>query len=74
MNVTIHEHFRLRPGMRIKLLEGPAKVVRVTACAAVCRLERPLLRDFKTAFGVPVHIEKPGALVRISANSEVEVL
>jgi len=74
MNITIHEHFRLRPGMRVKLIEGPAKILRVTAAAAVCRLEIPKVREFKSRFGVPVRIALSGATVRISPNAEVKVL
>lgn len=74
MKTTVYEHFRLRPGMRIKLREGPAVVERVTACAAVCRLEAPRVREFTTISGCPVRIEARGELIRISHNSEVEVL
>lgn len=68
------ERFWLRAGMRIQLQEGPAKVLRVTPSSAVCQLETKLVKDFKTVWGVPVHIEASGRLVRISPNSEVEVL
>lgn len=68
------ERFRLRAGMRVQLQEGPAKVLRVTPASAVCQLETKLVKDFKTVLGVPVHIEASGRLVRISPNSEVEVL
>lgn len=74
MKATVHERFRLRPGMRIRLTEGPARVLRVTASAAVCRLEAPKVREFETVAGGHVQFEARGDLVRISPNSEVEVL
>jgi hypothetical protein len=75
MTATIHERFRLKPGMRIDLgREGTARVLRVSACAAVCQLERETVRDFTTSFGVPVHFAGRGQLIRISPNAEVPIL
>lgn len=74
MKAIVHEKFRLRAGMRILLAEGPAVVERVNGCAAVCRLEGPRVRQFTTISGCPVRIEARGKLVRISPNSEVQVL
>jgi hypothetical protein len=75
MKTTTHERFRLKPGMRVQLLDGPAVVKSVSACAAVCEVTTAFTRDFKSPFGVPVHIAGTRKqTVRISPNSEVQIL
>lgn len=73
MKTIVHAHYRMRRGMRVRLAEGIARVVRVNECAAVCEVQRPA-REFTTASGERVRIRERAALVRISPNSEVEVL
>jgi len=51
----------------------PCRVVRVNDCAAVVAVARAA-RTFTTIFGKTVRIQPKPALVRISANSETEIL
>lgn len=70
-SVTTHEHYLLRPGMRIQLGEGVAVVVRVNACAAICRVSSKVRHDFVTLGGKRVTFTaKQERLVRISPNAE----
>ena len=65
--------FRLRPGDVIRIDGKPSRVVRVNDCAAVVAVARPA-RTFTTLFGKTVRIQPKPALVRISPNSETEIL
>ena len=65
--------FRLRPGDIISQDGQPCRVVRVTDCCAVLEVPRPA-RDFKTLFGVAVHIQPKPALVRIDPNTDTPIL
>lgn len=65
--------FRLRAGDVIEFDHRLGLVVRVTECAAVVLMNRPM-RNFKTRFDKPVRFQPPPALFRISSNSEVPVL
>lgn len=72
--IATASEFRLRPGMRIRLQEGTARVLQVNESSALCELENKQVRTFTTFMGVPVTITAHGKRVRISPNSEVEVL
>jgi len=65
--------FRLRAGDVIRFDNRLCRVVRVTECAAVVIMNRPV-RDFKTRFDKPVRFQPPPALFRISPNAEAEIL
>lgn len=68
------EHpFRLRVNDLLRIDDKMARVVRVTECAAVLLVNQPV-RDFKTRFDKPVRFQPPPKYVRISANSESEIL
>jgi len=70
MNMT---SYRLRAGDVVRVDGKPCRVVRVNDCAAVVAVTKPA-REFTTIFGKPVRIQPKPALVRISANSETEIL
>ena len=65
--------FRLQPGDIIKFDGEPCRVIRVNDCAAVIAVRKPA-RQFTTLFGKTVTIQPGPALVRISPNSETEIL
>ena len=65
--------FRLRPGDTIQLDGQPCAVVRVTDCAAVVAITRPV-REFTTLLGKRVRFQPRPALVRISPNAETPIL
>ena len=65
--------FRLRAGDVIRLEQRLCRIVRVTECAAVVIMNRPV-REFKTRFDKPVRFTPPPALFHISTNSETEIL
>ena len=65
--------FRLQPGDIIKFDGEPCRVIRVNDCAAVIAVRKPA-RSFTTLFGKTVTIQPGPALVRISPNSETEIL
>jgi len=68
------EHpFRLRANDVIRIDGRLGLVIRVTECAAVVLVNRPM-RQFSTRFNKPVCFQPPPVLVRISANSEIEIL
>jgi hypothetical protein len=63
----------LRAGDVIRFEGKPCRVIRVNDCAAVVAVTKPP-REFTTLFGVHVRIQPKPALVRISPNSEIEIL
>lgn len=65
--------FRLRAGDLIRYQGKPCRVLRVSDCAAVVAVTKQP-REFTTLFGVRVRIQPKPGLVRISANSETEIL
>ena len=65
--------FRLHAGDVIRLAGRLCRVVRVNQCAAVVIMNRPI-RDFKTRFDKPVRFQPPLTLLRISPNSDLEIL
>ena len=65
--------FRLRAGDLIRYEGQPCRVLRVNDCAAVVAITKAA-REFTTLFGVRVRIQPKPGLVRISANSETEIL
>ena len=67
-----HE-FRLRVGDVIRYENRLCRVIRVTECAAVILMNRPV-RQFTTRFDKPVRFQPAPTLVRIYSNSEVEIL
>ena len=69
----MNDSFRLRVGDVIRFEGKPCRVVRVNDCAAVVAVTKPP-REFTTACGVRVRIQPKAALVRISPNSEIEIL
>jgi hypothetical protein len=69
----MNNSFRLRAGDVIRFEGKPCRVVRVNDCAAVVAVTKPP-RKFTTLFGVRVRIQPKPALMRISPNSEIEIL
>jgi hypothetical protein len=65
--------FRLRPGDLIELDGQPCPIIRVTECAAVVAVGQPW-REFTTLAGKRVQLQPAPKLVRISPNSEVQIL
>jgi len=65
--------FRLRAGDVIRFNNRLCRVVRVSECAAVVIVNRPV-RDFKTRFDKSVRFQPPPAQFRISPQSEVPIL
>jgi hypothetical protein len=65
--------FRLHAGDVIRLNNRLCRVIRVTECAAVVIMNRPV-REFKTLFDKPVCFRPRPAIVRIDSNSETPVL
>jgi hypothetical protein len=71
--VNSFNHFRLRPGDRVRFAGQTCQVLRVNDCSALVAVPRPP-RQFSTRFGVQVRIQPKPALVRISPNSEIPIL
>ena len=69
----MNNSYRLRAGDVIRFEGKPCRVVRVNDCAAVVAVTKQP-REFTTLFGVRVRIQPKPALVRISPNSETEIL
>ena len=68
------EHrFRLRVNDLVRIDARLCRVIRVTECAAVLLMNRPR-RVFSTRFDKPVNFQPPPAIIRIAADSEIEVL
>ncbi len=65
--------FRLRANDVVRVDGRLGRVIRVTECVAVVLLNRPV-REFTTRFDQRVRIQPSPVLVRISANSEMEIL
>ncbi len=65
--------FRLRAGDVFRFNGRLCRVIRVSDCAAVVIMNRPV-RDFKTRFDKPVRFQPPPALFYISPNSETQIL
>ena len=68
-----HQPFRLRANDVIYVEGRIGLVIRVTESAAVVLLKQAT-REFKTRFDKPVRFQPAPKIVRISANSEIEVL
>jgi len=68
------EHpLRLRAGDVILFNGRLCRVLRVTECAAVVLMNRPI-REFTTRFDKPVRFQPPPVQFRISAESEVPIV
>jgi hypothetical protein len=68
------EHpFRLRVNDLIRVGDRLGRVIRVSECAAVVLINRPV-RKFSTRFDKPVRFQPPPMTFRISVNSETEIL
>ena len=65
--------FRLRPGDIVRHDGQACPVLRVTDCSAVIALARPP-REFTTRFGKRVRFPQKPVLVRISPDSEYDIL
>jgi hypothetical protein len=65
--------FRLRAGDVIRSDGRLCRVLRVNECAAVILMNQPP-REFKTRFDKPVRFQPPPVMLRISPNSETEIL
>jgi len=65
--------FRLHAGDVFRMDNRLCRVLRVTECAAVVLMNRPV-RNFKTRFDKAVRFQPSPAVFRIAANSEVEIL
>jgi hypothetical protein len=71
--LTLDSDFRLRAGDVIRYAGQDCRVLRVSECVAVIALARPP-RQFTTLFGQTISIQPKPALIRISPNSEVQIL
>jgi hypothetical protein len=65
--------FRLHVNDIIRIAGRLGRVIRVTECAAVVLINRPA-REFTTRFDRHVRFRPPPVMIRISANSETEIL
>ena len=65
--------FRLRVNDVIRIDGRLGRVIRVNECAAVV-LMNGRTRAFSTRFDKPVRFRSPPVIVRIGANSEIEIL
>jgi hypothetical protein len=65
--------FRLRVNDLIRIDGKLGRVIRVTECAAVVLVNQPP-REFTTLFDKHVRFQPSPATIRISANSEIEIL
>jgi hypothetical protein len=70
---SLNSPFRLHAGDVIRFNGRLCRVVRVSDCAAVVIMNRPV-RDFKTRFDKPVRFHPPPALFRFSPQSIVPIL
>jgi len=68
-----HYPFRLRANDVIQIDDRLCRVIRVTECAAVVLMNRPI-RQFTTRFDKQVRFQPSPVTFRISANSETQVL
>ena len=67
-------HFpRLRPHDVIRIGDRLGRIIRVTDCAAVVVMNRPV-REFVTRFDKPVRLQPAPLIFRISVNSEVDIV
>jgi hypothetical protein len=71
--LTWKSPFRLQAGDVFRFNGKLCRVIRVSECAAVVVMNRPM-RNFKTRFDKPVRFQPPPMLFRIGAQSEVEIL
>jgi len=67
------QRFRLRANDIIRINDRLGLVLRVNECAAVVLINQSV-RIFKTRFDKPVHFQPPPAIIRISVNSEMEII
>ncbi len=67
------QKYRLRANDLIRLGNRLALVIRVNDCAAVVLISQSA-RKFKTRWDKEVQFQPPPAVVRISVNSEMEIL
>lgn len=65
--------YRLRAGDVIRYEGKACRVIRVNDCAAVVAVTKPA-RTFTTLAGKTITLQPSPALVRISPNSETEIL
>lgn len=65
--------FRLRANDVIRIAGKLCWVIRVNECAAVVLVNRPV-REFSTRFDRHVRFQPPPVMVRISPNTETEIL
>ena len=65
--------FRLRVNDYVRIEGKLGRVIRVSECAAVVLVNRPP-REFTTLFDKHVRFRQAPAIVRIGANSEIEIL
>lgn len=70
---SLNHPFRLRVGDIFRFNGRLCRVVRVSECAAVVIMNRPV-RDFKTRFDKPVRFQPPPARFYISPNSVIQIL
>ena len=71
--LALASQFRLRAGDVVRFQDKPCLVIRVSESAAVIAVRQPA-REFTTLFGKLVRIRPKPRLIRISANSEVQIL
>ncbi|MEO7300528.1 MAG: hypothetical protein ABI042_18340 [Verrucomicrobiota bacterium] len=67
------QKYRLRVNDIIRLGDRLARVVRINDCAAVVLINQPT-REFVTRWDKHVCFDPPPRIVRISVNSETEIL
>ena len=65
--------FRLRTNDVIRVGNRLGRIIRVTDCAAVVLMNRPV-REFVTRFDKPVRLQPSPLIFRISVNSELEII
>ena len=65
--------FRLHVNDLIRIDGHLGRVIRVSECAAVVLVNRPP-REFTTRFDKHVEFHQPPVIVRIAANSDIEIL
>ena len=70
---TLRYPFRLHPNDVIRLDGRLCRVIRVTECAAVVEMNRKT-REFTTRFDKRVRFQPSPVLIRISANTQTEIL
>ncbi len=67
------ERFRLHVNDIIRLGDKLGRVIRINECAAVVLINQAA-REFTTRFDKPVHFQPSPRIIRISVNSEMEIL